>query len=109
MLVEGSDPHRPLFGAPSDGYCSHMRRTQVHLTDEQAARIRAIARERGMSQAQVIRQILDAAFDTGDPEAEVRAGILATAGILAAAPHGPEWQRRVRGRSADERLRDEER
>ena len=84
-----------------------MRRTQIYITDEQAARIRAIARERSVSQAQVIRQILDAALDTGDRETEARAGILATAGILAAAPDWPEWQRRVRGRSADERLTDE--
>ncbi len=84
-----------------------MRRTQVYITDEQAERIRAIARERKVTQALVIRQILDAALDTGDPEAEARAGILATAGILPDAPDWPEWQAQVRGRSADERLSDE--
>ena len=90
-----------------DVYCSHMRRTQIYITDEQAARIRQIARGRNVSQAQVIRQILDAALDTGDAEAEARAGILATAGILPDAPDWPQWQAQVRGRSADERLSDE--
>jgi len=84
-----------------------MRRTQIYITDEQAARIRQIARGRNVSQAQVIRQILDAALDTGDAEAEARAGILATAGILPDAPDWPQWQAQVRGRSADERLSDE--
>lgn len=51
----------------------------------------------------MIRQILDAALETGDSEAEARTGILATAGILPEAPAWPEWQAAVRGRSAAER------
>jgi hypothetical protein len=87
-----------------DVYCSHMKRTQIYIRDDQAERILERAEERGISQAEVIRQILDAALDTGDAEAEARAAILATAGVLQDAPDWPEWQRSVRGRSAAERL-----
>ncbi len=83
-----------------------MRRTQIYITDEQAAQIKQLARNRRTSKAHVIRQILDAALDTGDSEAEARAGIMATAGILSQAPDWPEWQAAVRGRSAAERLAD---
>lgn len=83
-----------------------MQRTQIYITDEQASEIKRIARSRRVSKAQVIRQILDTALDTGDAEAEARAGILATAGILPDAPDWPEWQASVRGRSAAERLSD---
>jgi hypothetical protein len=81
-----------------------MKRTQIYIRDDQAERILERAEERGISQAEVIRQILDAALDTGDAEAEARAAILATAGVLQDAPDWPEWQRSVRGRSAAERL-----
>jgi hypothetical protein len=83
-----------------------MKRTQIYITDEQATEIRRIARSRRVSGAQVIRQILDAALETGDAEAEARAGIIATAGILPNAPDWPEWQASVRGRSAATRLAD---
>jgi predicted transcriptional regulator len=81
-----------------------MKRTQIYITDEQAAQVKHLAHSRRTSRAHVIRQILDAALDTGDAEAEARAGILATAGILPEAPDWPEWQAAVRGRSAAERL-----
>jgi hypothetical protein len=81
-----------------------MKRTQIYIREDQARRIEERAEERGVSQAEVIRQILDAALDTGDAEAEARAGILATAGILRDAPDWPTWQRSVRGRSAATRL-----
>jgi hypothetical protein len=84
-----------------------MLRTQIYFTDEQDRRIKVLAKSRRVSKAQVIRQILDAALDTGDAEAEARAGILATAGILPDAPDWPEWQAAVRGRSASRRLSDE--
>jgi len=85
-----------------------MQRTQIYITDEQERELKRIARERHVSMAHVIRQILDAALDTGDAEAEARAGILATAGILPDAPDWPEWQRSVRGRSAADRLAGEQ-
>ncbi len=81
-----------------------MKRTQIYITDEQATQIKQLARSRRTSKAHVIRQILDAALETGDAEAESRAGIVATAGILPEAPDWPEWQAAVRGRSAAGRL-----
>jgi hypothetical protein len=81
-----------------------MQRTQIYITDEQAREIKALARRRRLSMASVIRQILDAALETGDAEAEARAGIIATAGVLPDAPDWPEWQAFVRGRSAADRL-----
>jgi hypothetical protein len=81
-----------------------MQRTQIYITDEQAREIKALARRRRLSMASVIRQILDAALETGDAEAEARAGIIATAGVLPDAPDWPEWQASVRGRSAADRL-----
>jgi hypothetical protein len=86
-----------------------MKRTQIYIEEEQARRIKELARNRRVSQAQVIRQILNAALDPSDAEAEARAGILSTAGILAEAPAWPEWQASVRGRSAAERLAAEDR
>lgn len=84
-----------------------MLRTQIYITNEQDRQIKVLAKSRRVSKAEVIRQILDAALDTGDAEAEARAGILATAGILPDAPDWPEWQAAVRGRPASRRLSDE--
>lgn len=81
-----------------------MHRTQIYLTDDQQRRIAELARDRGVPKAQVIRSILDAALDTGDAEAEARAVIEATAGLLADYPGWADWQRSVRGRNANERL-----
>jgi Arc/MetJ-type ribon-helix-helix transcriptional regulator len=83
-----------------------MRRTQIYITEEQAKQIRDIAQARNVSQAEVIRQILDAALDAGNAEGEALAAIRASAGILPDAPGWEEWQAEVRGRSADQRLRD---
>jgi predicted transcriptional regulator len=81
-----------------------MKRTQVYLTDEQDRRLEEIARERKVPKAAALRAALDAGLETGDPEAEARSIIVATAGILADYPDWPEWQRQVRGRTAAERL-----
>jgi hypothetical protein len=85
-----------------------MRRTQIYITEDQDQRLTALAGDRRVPKAAVIRQILDAALETGDAEAEARATILATAGVCADAPDWPEWQRQTRGRTADQRLRDTE-
>ncbi len=82
-----------------------MRRTQIYITEEQADRIAELAEFRRVSKAEVIRGILDAALSIGDIEAEARAGIQATAGVIRDAPDWQEWQEAVRGRSAEERLR----
>ena len=83
-----------------------MKRTQVYLTEEQDRRLAQIAEERGTSRASALRWALDTALETGDVEAEARAAIMATAGLLPDYPDWPEWQRAVRGRTAAERLRD---
>ncbi len=83
-----------------------MKRTQAYIREDQAERIAERAKERGVSRVEVIRQILDVALDLGDVEAEARAAIIATAGILSEAPDWPAWQRSVRGRTASERLDD---
>ena len=49
------------------------------------------ADDRGVSKAEVIRQILDAEFSVDDDDAGGRAAILATAGICADYPDWPEW------------------
>jgi len=81
-----------------------MRRTQIYLTEEQHERIAELARDRGLPKAEIIRSILDAALGAGDPEAEARAVIEATAGLLSDYPGWAEWQRDVRGRTAADRL-----
>ena len=82
-----------------------MRRTQIYITDAQERQIARAAEERGSSKAAVIREIIDRAFDNGDPERQDLAIIRATSGICADYPDWPEWLESVRGRSADERLR----
>ncbi len=81
-----------------------MKRTQVYLTTGQDRRLAEVARDRGISKAGSLRWALDTALNTGDAEAEARAIIEATAGILSDHPDWPEWQRQVRGRTAAERL-----
>ena len=82
-----------------------MRRTQIYLTDEQRKLIRGRARDAKVSQAEIIRRILDAGLDIGDDAAQRVAAIDATAGILPDAPDWPEWLAAVRGDGADRRLR----
>lgn len=82
-----------------------MKRIQIYITEQQDLRLRQLAAERRLPKAAVIRQILDAALESGDAEVEARAAILATAGVCADYTDWPEWQRTVRGRTADERLR----
>lgn len=82
-----------------------MRRTQIYITDEQDRELSRRARDQRISKAEVIRRMLDSALDTGDAEAEARSIIRETAGICADYPDWLEWQRSVRGKTADERLR----
>jgi hypothetical protein len=81
-----------------------MKRTQVYLTEAQGRTLARMAEERGISRAAALRWALDTVLQTGDAEAEGRAVILATAGVLRDYPDWPEWQRSVRGRTATERL-----
>jgi hypothetical protein len=83
-----------------------MRRTQMYLTNAQRARLAARARASGVSEGEVIRQILDEALGLGSDQDARIAAVEETAGILADAPDWPEWLRQVRGRGADARLRE---
>jgi len=78
----------------------------MYLTDAQRTRLAARARAEGISEGEAIRRILDQALGLpGDVEARL-AAVDETAGLLADAPDWPEWLRQVRGRGADERLRE---
>jgi len=81
-----------------------MRRTQIYITEEQDTLLARRAKDERISKAEAIRRILNAALHAGDPEAEARSIIRDTAGICADYPDWPEWQRAVRGQTADERL-----
>ena len=82
-----------------------MKRTQIYITDDQDRLLARRARDERISKAEVIRRILNGALDAGNPEAEARTIIRETSGICADYPDWPEWQRAVRGKTADERLR----
>ena len=81
-----------------------MRRTQIYLTDEQRTEVARRADDAGVSSAEVIRRILDAALGLDDHADARVAAVDATAGVLAGAPDWPQWLASVRGRGADERL-----
>ncbi|MBI4704253.1 MAG: antitoxin [Deltaproteobacteria bacterium] len=83
-----------------------MKRSQLYLTEEQRARIGRRAEDAGVSQAEVVRQILDEALDIDEGSARRLAAVDATSGILPKAPDWPEWLASVRGRSAGDRLRE---
>lgn len=82
-----------------------MKRTQIYLTDEQRERIARRAEDAGVSQAEIIRRVLDEALDIDTRDEERVAAVDATAGILPDAPDWPEWLAAVRGGGADRRLR----
>lgn len=44
-----------------------MLRTQIQLTEEQASKAKRLAADQGVSMAEVIRQLLDAAPERDDP------------------------------------------
>lgn len=83
-----------------------MRRTQMYLTEAHRIRLAARARAEGVSEAEVIRRILDNALDIGGDHAAQLAAVDETAGILADMPDWPDWLAAVRGRGADARLRE---
>ena len=88
-----------------DVYCSHMKRTQIYISEEQDRRIARRAADAGASKAEIIRRLLDRGLGIDDG-AEVRLrAVDETFGILPEAPDWPEWLAQVRGVDADERLR----
>jgi hypothetical protein len=64
-----------------------MVRTQVQLTPQQAEAVKRVARERGVSMAEIIRQSVDAYVQTGvsPTPSELRKRALSILGIA----HGP--------------------
>jgi hypothetical protein len=86
-----------------------MRRTQIYITEEQDQRIGALAQDLGISKAEVIRQMIDRDLQIDGDEDEALTIIRSTAGLLSDYPSWPEWQAGVRGRTADQRLRDQHR
>lgn len=81
-----------------------MKRTQIYITEEQDGRLAAVAADRNVSKAQVIREIIDQALDIDVAEDESRAIITETAGVCADYPDWPEWLDDVRGNGAGARL-----
>jgi hypothetical protein len=82
-----------------------MKRTQVYLTEEQRRRIARRAQDAGVSQAELLRRILDEVLGIDTRAGERIAAVDCSAGVLADAPDWPEWLSRVRGASADRRLK----
>ena len=82
-----------------------MHRTQVYLTDEQRQQLARRAADEGISQAEVIRRILDRELGILRGTNDRVAVVDATAGVLADHPDWPEWLADVRGAGSSERLR----
>ncbi|HLH69405.1 MAG TPA: hypothetical protein VKY90_10325 [Candidatus Dormibacteraeota bacterium] len=73
--------------------------------DEQRRRLARRAADEGISQAEVVRRILDRALDIRRGVEDRLAVVEATAGVLADHPDWPEWLAGVRGPGSAERLR----
>ncbi len=76
----------------------------MYLTDAQRRRLAARARGEGVSEAEVIRRILDSALGLDEAADSRLTAVDEPAGLLAEAPDWPEWLGAVRGRGAAERL-----
>lgn len=76
----------------------------MYLTDEQRDHIARRAEDAGVSQAEVIRRILDEALGLGDDVRQRVRAVEDTAGLLEDHPDWPDWLAEVRGRSASQRL-----
>ena len=76
----------------------------MYLTDEQRSKLASLARSEGVSEAEVVRRILDRALGVPDARQERLTAVDETAGLLADAPDWPEWLARVRGHGAEQRL-----
>ncbi len=89
----------------SDVHCRCMQRLQLYLTDEQRRRLARRAADEGISQAEVVRRILDRALGIRRGVEDRLAVVEATSGVLADHPDWPEWLASVRGPGSAERLR----
>lgn len=81
-----------------------MQRTQMYLTEGQRRRLRGIARAEHVSEAEIVRRILDQALGMPRDSAERVAAVRETAGLLKHAPDWPEWLAKVRAGGIDTRL-----
>jgi plasmid stability protein len=57
-----------------------MIRTQIQLTEDQARRLRIVAKERGVSVAAVIREVLDRHLTSAERGLSARAKMIASVG-----------------------------
>lgn len=78
----------------------------MYLTDAQRSSLAARARAEDVSEAALVRRILDDALGLHGGAEERMAAVDETAGLLADAPDWPDWLQSVRGRGADRRLRE---
>lgn len=76
----------------------------MYLTDEQRSKLASLARSEGVSEAEIVRRILDRALGMPDALEERLTAVDETAGVLTDAPDWPEWLTRVRRHGADQRL-----
>jgi predicted nucleic acid-binding protein len=74
-----------------------MHRTQVYLTDVQRRQLARRATDEGISQAEVVRRILDRELGILRGTDDRVAVVEATAGVLADHPDWPQWLADVRG------------
>ena len=81
-----------------------MKRTQIYITEDQDGRLAALAADRNVSKAELIREIIDQALDVDVAEDEARKIIAETTGVCADYPDWPEWLDDVRGSGAGARL-----
>jgi hypothetical protein len=74
-----------------------MKRTRIHPTDEQRRRLAIYAQATGLSEAQLVRRILDNALGIEDRE-ELLAAFDAGFGVCEDYPPWEEWLSDVRGK-----------
>lgn len=81
-----------------------MKRTQIYISEEHDRLIASLARDGGVSKAEVIRRLLDEGLGIDDGTADRLRALEETFGVLPDAPDWRAWLTSVRGGSADERL-----
>jgi len=78
----------------------------MYLTEEQRNKLASLARSEGVSEAEVVRRILDRALGMPDVREERLAAVDETAGLLGEATDWPQWLAKVRRQGADRRLKE---
>lgn len=66
------------------------QRTQIYLSDDQRARLDAVAADRHVSMAEIVRRAIDAYLASAD---DVEAAFGAAPGINASVPSRDDWDR----------------